>query len=245
MNELLLCSNLLSLPERLDLVAVVEGLKPIARLLVRPSNVNSLRAIAIRLQLIPCGTGIFAQRRCAVLGGTLVDLVDRPSSYDADSVVYVVRRGEEKVAQELLTLERGIADDEQIGLALGYPPCCAATYQATIAEGNWLRCMLEATPTSDAPFAACNRLARLFGDWAVLPDYYPCSFACRASRQLAERLCSAAEQHGLREELHQAWQELCRPMRVTDREVLQCSAPPRVAHIDGPGISPRVLAWRR
>lgn len=233
----------LSLAEWLELAAVAARAKPLARLVLRQSDVAHLNVAARPLQLVVVDSGLDVRDEVAILGGSLSKVGERGSGAAGLGVHYAVRTGDVVAADRLRQLEATDGSDAEIGRALGYPECCVAAYGSITASGDWLRSLLDGTPPGVKAFAACNRMGRFLGNWAVLPDYFPCSLRCEASRQLARQLDSIGRRAGLHAELDRAWHELCRPIRVAHGEILQCAAPPRVVSLDGPAIVPRVLTW--
>lgn len=234
-----------SLQMRLELAAVRHRVKPLARLVVQAESAKDVRDMVVSQGLAYYETGLSLQPVTEILGGSLVRTVDGDRQQGAVEILYVVPRGCEERADDLREMETGSASDEAIGVALGYPKCCTIAYRHHVTAPDWLSSVLANSEGRGPVLAACNRLARLFGDWAILPDYIPCSFMCESSGDLAERVSEAGRADGFGPEIEATWVELCRPIRISGRELLRCSIPPQFVELGFEYPAPRVLVWSR
>ncbi len=233
-----------SLQMRLELAAVRHRIKPIARLVVQADSAKEVRDMVVSQGLAYYETGLSLEPMTEILVGSLVRIVDSRSRQQSGAdVIYVVPRGCEARADNLREMEAGSASDEAIGVALGYPDCCTKAYRHHVTAPDWLSSVLAKSDGPGPFLAACNRLARLFGDWAILPDYIPCSFRCEHSSDLAVRVSEAGRAEGFGPEIEATWVELCRPIRISGRELLRCSIPPQFVELSCEYPSPRVLVW--
>lgn len=240
--------------ERLEACAVASGTKSIARLVRQSEEQSGLEELVRELNLRVVEGGFRLQKRWITsVEDEFVHVVPGLPANGERTAFYLVRPGDESCAEMLRTMELGEATGEAIGSALGYPACCSAAYLRLVERsGNWMRVMLEATPNEASGFSACNRMARLFGDWTVLPDYFPCSFVCEASQRWAERITAAVlslrgrQAEILRVYLEQAWDVIRRPIRVERDSLLQLGLPIRKVNLSGAVHNQeRVLHWTR
>jgi hypothetical protein len=82
------------------------------------------------------------------------------------------------------------------GRLYGYPDCCCLGYES-ISEGEpWVTCILNASNgVFFSPWA--NKLAYLVHDYALFPDYFPCSLDCKGTAELARQYFELGRQNGL------------------------------------------------
>lgn len=238
--------------ERLEVCAVASGTKNIARLVRQAEARVTLETLVGELKLRVVESGFRMQQRWTTLvEDEFVSLVPGPPANGERTVFYLVRPGEEVCVEMLRRMEVDQATGESIGAALGYPACCSAAYCNLVERrGDWIRSMLEATPKEINGLSACNRMARLFGDWTVLPDYFPCSFACKESQGWAERITAGVLSLGgeqaeqLRQYLDRAWNVVRRPIRIDRDSLLQLGCPIRMVNLPGEMRGQeRILYW--
>lgn len=209
--------SFLSPRDCLDVAAVVCDIKNVARFSLdseqmNPENLAAFDALGVEAIPQPLFTNLLRNDGDK---NEYCSLMDTPINANSKQVMYVVKKGNREFADKLYTLELGDGTALEIGLFLGYPACCCRAYGAIQAGQDWLDSMLANTPKNDKLFAACNRCARLFGDWAVMPDYFPCSFSCRASRELAKQFDTASRSVGLSNYLDEAWHHLSSEIHIT------------------------------
>jgi len=220
-GELLRHSLSISEPRTLlELAALYAGIKRVVRWTMQPDAVPDRISNLARVGMHAMVPALFTKRmrrdtddnEYSVLTDTLCDEA-------CLQVVYVYRDGHRADADELYGLEKGGGTSTEIGEILGYPACCCEAYKRIERGKDWLESMLACTPPGSTSFAACNRCARLFGDWGVLPDYFPCSFSCVRSAELGQQIDLAGRGFGLGPYLDQAWRELIVPIAVSSDSV--------------------------
>lgn len=217
--------GLLTPRELLELAALSAGIKEVVRFTIRPRTLPQLRLQCSKKGFDVFAPALFTRRlRKDADSNEFVDLTETCADEASLQVAYVSQRGERKMAARLYDLEHGDGTSESIGQLLGYPPCCCCSYKGIETGGDWLETMLVNTPSSAPAFAACNRCARVFGDWAVLPDYFPCSFSCRRSALLAERIDRAGQACGLTDYLNVVWRELAVPIAIAEDNIVRLHA---------------------
>ena len=209
--------ELLTSRELLELAALSGGIKSVVRFTIRPLSLPQLRSRCSKSGLSVFAPPLFTQRlRGDADNNEYVVLTETRADETSQQVAYITQRGQRKIAVRLYESERGDGTSESIGRLLGYPPCCCSAYTDIEKGRDWLEAMLANTPSPTAAFAACNRCARVFGDWAVLPDYFPCCFSCSRSALLAEKITQAGQAHGLTAYLDTVWRELAVPIVIAE-----------------------------
>jgi hypothetical protein len=76
-----------------------------------------------------------------------------------------------------------------IGLRLGYPPCCVRRYADNRTLNQYFADYLNAPLPG---FWEINRLAWLFSPQVLMLDYFPCRLDCEPSRRLGEKMVEVA-----------------------------------------------------
>lgn len=79
--------------------------------------------------------------------------------------------------------------EADIGLRLGYPPCCVRRYVDKPALNQYFADYLNAPHPG---FWEINRIAWLFSPYVLMLDYFPCALGCEASRRLGEKTIEVA-----------------------------------------------------
>jgi hypothetical protein len=178
------------------------------------------------------------------LGDEFVRTASGPAPEGCRGVLYLVAHDNEDVAERLVEIESTRPGDPDVGRLLGYPPCCVAAYRDIAAGRDWVQSMLERTPEGTQAYTACNRVARLFGPWLVLPDYFPCSFACRATAAWATQVEAAARSSGLAAFVDASQRALADPVLVEPHRIRRlCDPSKSVEHATGL-LRARLLTWR-
>lgn len=230
--------------ELVELAALMDGTKPIMRL-ERSARVmtNITRQLAYHgLVVVEASFHITVKYR-HVLGDTFVSVRPGAAKGDICGVYYIARKERIRDAITLAGVEAMDAASPEVGLRLGYPPCCVSAYSEIASGRDWVMVILKSTPRDRPGFVACNRLARLFGDWAVLPDYFPCSFACSASASWAADIMRSARAVGLGAYVDAAGEILRRPVRLDKKSILQFGVPPKIVAYSNALSETRVLWW--
>jgi hypothetical protein len=208
--------------ELLELTAVKAGLKPVLRLERAAEDARRIekRLLARGLILITSDFHVI-QRRLHPLGDVFSQTVRGAASGRQRGIFYVAPRSHAVEAQALARIESADPGSSEIGLRLGYPPCCVAAYEDIQSGRDWVEAMLSRTPEGSVGFAACNRLARLFGGWTLLPDYFPCSFACSTSATWSAEIVRSVSDRGMLEYVAAAKAALAIPISVCGTTITQ------------------------
>jgi hypothetical protein len=227
----------------LEVASVLGGIRDIARFSLRQNVVSRLVSSLDESEIVAMPQRLYTTFvRQDTDGNTYHRLSDQSNDGSDEQIVYVTRRRQCDVATTLFALERGAGSCADVGKVLGYPACCCERYNL-IARGNdWLEMMLDNTPGEAATYASCNRCARIFGEWGVLPDYFPCSFCCVESQRLAEKMDAAGRSAGLSDYLDRVWMELRTPIRI-DRNVVERRSRISQREQRATNCSPRLLTW--
>lgn len=182
-------ASVLSGQARLDLLDVAVGLRPSARILVRPGReVMAAGGLLETLGLDACVARGLAR---VPLGSSFVDAFAPIGADSAErmAVLYVASRRDRAESARACD-ER--ADDAALGRALGYPECCV---RAVLACGR--------VPTMSESIAAYSRAgtydplawpAAAVADGPLLA-HFPCGVGCPDSRRLALGRWTAVRRH--------------------------------------------------
>lgn len=242
----MLC-GIYSLPTRresLELAALAFGIKKVVRITIYKERTAQLKRRCTKSGFEVLIPELFIRKfRQDADKNEFFSLVDKCDDPWCLQVAYVYRRANKATASKLYELECGEGTSEEIGRILGYPTCCCRNYSKIEAGEDWLERMLKNTPARSTPFAACNRCARLFGDWGVLPDFFPCSFSCCYCARWAEQIDKAGRQCGLGGYLDNAWRELRRPIDITKTKVSRLIGEQRQTIRRGTSCKERTLIW--
>lgn len=234
----------LTYQERLELTAVQAGLKPVHRV-ERPAVVGRKLAQQLTQLGFVCVEGRFhlVTHHRHPLGDTFVRLAPGPARGTQRGAYYVTTPSRAIDAEALACIEATNPSSHEIGRRLGYPPCCVTAYEEIHRGHDWIAVMLQRSPAGEPGLMPCNRLARLFGEWALLPDYFPCSFSCRASAAWAEEIARAASERGLRNYIEATKSALAIPIDVREDTIIRLARPRQVVHHrSGPNTSRR-FTW--
>lgn len=230
--------------EQLELIAVRAGLKPVFRL-ERPAYAGCTITARLSRLGFACVEGnfhlVFHHRH--PLGDTFVRTAPGAAVGRQRGVYFVAPIPRAAEAEALARVEARTPGSPEIGHRLGYPPCCVAGYEEIHRGQDWIGVMLASTPAETRGLAACNRLARLFGEWSLLPDYYPCSFNCRESAVWSSEIAHAAAGEGLRSYVEAAKYVLELEIRVEEHTItLLDHTPQTIRHRSGIKFL-RTLKW--
>lgn len=200
---------------RLELLALRVGLKPAVRLrLPRKAAERLAREQGLGLAELP-----LAESEGWWAGGEHFLRLSRRGATKHDGGIFYLA-STWSTAEHLARAEAEEPHAPAVGERLGYPRCCSAAYQRIDAASDWLDAMLDATE-GDLGLAACNRVARQLGATPLLPDYFPCSFCCRASAAWAEDLDAARRAEGFNDEAVRAWHDHLAPLRIDPQAVVR------------------------
>jgi hypothetical protein len=235
----------LSNPERLELAAVRAGLKPVQRF-----ERTAVNAIKLGRTLVNQGFVFIeadfhvVKSRSHFLGDSFMRIIPGRAQGSERGIYYLAHAAQADDAMSLARLESTDPGSPEIGLRLGYPACCVAAYEEIQSGRDWLEAMLEHTSANDSGFMACNKLARLFGGWTLLPDYFPCSFACSDSAEWAANIVSSVSDASLQEYIAASKVALELPIRIEAKTITQLDVSPRSVFHETKIARPRTLTWQ-
>ena len=104
-----------------------------------------------------------------------------------------------------------------IGLRLGYPPCCVLRYADKPALNQYFADYLNDPNPS---FWEINRIAWLFSPHVLMLDYFPCTLSCQASRHLGAKMVEVARRTLDGDYLQAAESAQKAPLLVLDGQLL-------------------------
>ena len=198
--------------ELLELLAHLEGIKRVVRLVADPPR---------REALISFCSGASLQYRVSQFGlrtefsTTLGDTFQRITPVRdsrGDCVVFV---GSPEATAKAHAIELGGADALFCGEAYEYPACCAGSYVSLQDGTPWVVPFLrEIEPATLFPWQA-NKLASLYPpQLTIIPDYFPCSIRCPSTAALASQYEQLLVDAGLNDLRDRIAAELRRPLLV-------------------------------
>lgn len=233
----------LSCQEQIELLAVKAGLKSVQRI-ERRAAVGRRLATSLRREGFYCIEAAFhlVTDHRNNLGDTFVRTELGQAQGLQRTAFYIALLKEASTAAKLARVEATSPGSPEVGRLLGYPECCVEAYEQIHSSGNWVISMLRRTPIEAPVFSACNRLARLFGDWALLPDYYPCSFACVKTASWSSEIVREASREGLANYIGTSRLQLLRPIRVEQDAITIANTSINLRYHTGLTV-PRTLEW--
>lgn len=179
------------LTKALEVLFVLEGTKPIARITIHQNERESITAFCERRHLM----GLFSDFKIIQVPtedkgvankGVKVALA---SKIKGDLFLYI---GKDRQLVERAKQAEAENDHEQLGRLLGYPSCCIKFFkseyeQEVIKENDYIAPALRNTrQETDSAVSFYNNVILRYFDMGVL-SHYPCSFLCEASKELAKR----------------------------------------------------------
>ena len=157
------------------------------------------------------------------------------SDNESDAVLVYVSHTQSEIDTALQLEET--PELPELGYFLGYPECCTAGYSEIVAGRPWVEKVLD-IQDDDGLSLYANKLAYLFrGSPSFLPDFYPCSLACRYSAELGQSNCQGLYDFGLGELADSMKEKLLRPIVYMPGLIAQL--PEAVMHEDRIVFDPR------
>lgn len=174
-----------------ELLAVLTGSKAVVRLVLSPKVAQEVAIAAKRVGLFNCTSAYELAELHSNCNG---DLFQRwtDSTGDHPRAVYISKS--ESISKDAANLDLA-GDDTALAKLLGYPECCRRAYDPIRLSEWWYTISSTTSSSSDLPFVL-NRIALLHSGASYLYDYFPCSFNCRRSVDLAIRNRSMLLDHG-------------------------------------------------
>ena len=206
-----------------ELAAVFTGAKPVARVVVKPDELDVATSMLTTAGFDVAQSDAFLGVESSnTLGDQWTVHVHRDDPRATYAVVFAARAPE---AARHAARQEAEADAEEIGLFLGYPACCVRNYARIEAGSDWLSLLLQdhlARKPSSAPLShLTNKVSYLFDGVSLLPDYFPCSLHCPEARHLASRMHDSAIECGLSDLVNQAKLLLKRPIAIWHGLIIQ------------------------
>jgi hypothetical protein len=210
----LFCDDWIKCAELLELLAHLEGIKRLVRLVVDPPRRDALISFLSGASL-PYRVSEFGLRTefSTSLGDTF-QRITQLRDHRGDCVLFV---GSPEATAEAHAVELGGADALSCGEAYEYPACCAAAY-VSLQEGTpWVLPFLQEVEPAGFFGWQTNKLASLYPPHlTIIPDFFPCSIRCHATSGLASQYEQLLVDAGLNELRDRITAELVRPLLVHD-----------------------------
>jgi hypothetical protein len=220
-----------------ELASVLDGRRPVARVVVGLAEIDALHRALLRLGL-HTGRPLVANRPVRRCGDDRfchrIPIEDANASTDSAAVV---------IARDAPAASEGqriddFADSSEIGRMLGYPDCCVEGYRRIEAGTEWTALLASQSHRVPSSLAAeCNCLAGLFDHRSLHPDYFPCILGCAAAERFNRSLVDAGRACGLLREAADGRAAMCGPVAVLDGATVRLAS-------TGDGLQPRDLVLR-
>lgn len=197
----------------IEFMALISGRKDVVRLSIHDESEAPLRAGLARLGLA-CVRSRFRQETS--FASALGDSYTSPVPFDQeDRLPYTVMAARDHAtAAAAMAVEDDPTAIGGLGELLGYPDCCAASYEEISEHCDWLAVWLRNTPLQPSYDYRGNKLAYLFWGRTLFFDYFPCSAMCAQTRTISVRTEDELRAHGLVAVLEAVRAEMCVPIMI-------------------------------
>ena len=113
------------------------------------------------------------------------------------------------------------ANSDELGELYQYPNCCVETYSNKIEDGEfWLEVLLSNSKGFKHSFYS-NKLAYLFDEISIIPDYFPCSLNCDKTILIGKKYRDILLKNNLVEFYENIKHLLSKPIVIGDGFLLQ------------------------
>lgn len=130
-----------------------------------------------------------------------------------DFFVVIIGKTEEDVRQAL-EYENNDVSFELFGQLYQYPACCIESYSKMKSDSDWIYNYLVHSPIDISGYYQCNRLAVLFDESVLLPEFFPCHIACKETKKLGIQYEEILRFAGWNERLRKIQQSLKAPILI-------------------------------
>jgi len=198
--------------ELLELLAHLQGVKRVVRLVADPQRREALLSFLSRASLQYRVSDFGLQTEFSTSLGDTFQRITPLRDPRGDCVLFV---GSPDATAKAHAMELGGADALSCGEAYEYPACCAASY-VSLQEGTpWVvRFLQEIEPAAFLAWQT-NKLASLYPPHlTIIPDFFPCSIRCPSTSALASQYEQLLIDAGLNELRDLIAAELHRPLLV-------------------------------
>jgi hypothetical protein len=207
------CEDLLSFTSCLELLAVLNDLKRVARLTGPVEDLITLQQSLKNTNLTLCIAPFHLEASFSnLLEDTFVRVVPGLAKGGMEGILFAGKA--RACVDAAIALESEGSPAGQAADLYGYPPCCARNYENAIQHGrHWVASFLRGMRgILRAPWPM-NRFGRIFAPYvSLLPDYFPCHIACQSSLDLAWKYKEMLQRGGLAPLLDMAKTWLSRPV---------------------------------
>jgi hypothetical protein len=204
----------------LEVIALLEGIKPAMRLVVDLASHNLIKykLRSLKLFTVRSRWNIKASYKTP-LGDVYTSLTDK-NDPESDSFVLMVASSR-KTAEEAMHLEDNGEDSGELEKLLGYPDCCVKSYRNICETRDWLEELLSNTRRQMNYSWASNRIAYLFDENSLFFDYFPCSLGCTKTAEISRNIWGLAPLYGIKDICDKWRQEMCRPVLIRKGVIVQ------------------------
>jgi hypothetical protein len=204
----------------IELVGVMQNIKPVARFIVDPAKNKKLTQLGHSLGLLTSNSEFYVhEKRMSNSGDIFVQHLKWPNQRSVKLIIYLATPQYHSKIKHLKDTENSHPSSQQVGLLLGYPQCCVREY-STIEHGmNWI-IKLASTYVKHRPaYPACNRFLTVWTRTGMVPDYFPCSLYCEETNKMARLYMAALSDSGFDQLAQEILYMSCLPISVEQFEL--------------------------
>lgn len=197
----------------LDIGSVVSGIRPRGLMHVPSHQVAGTERLlgSLGLKLI-ASRPLFGRKDPSSREGVLTDQTTGNNAAAWAEIWFASRQSAAIDASELF---------ENPGRHLGYPDCCCLAMQKEDPLASLYFAYLQSGATRHWKL---NRLAALFHPTILMPDFFPCSLACRAALEFVEPFTDLADGILPEHEVQEAKAAMRAPITLISEEIIHWPA---------------------
>lgn len=182
-----------SITKSLEVIYVIEGIKPCARILAYEDDLNKIVSF-LNEKGIPTAISGFKVVKQNLQSGLYSDISVALPKDSAKKGHFFVYLSKDKNTADKAKLMEESNSHEELGLLLGYPKCCCDFFAENFSGDN-ADLTLKTLENSDGyEFEFYNNIAARHFDVALL-SHFPHSFGCEPSIEIAKSSLKAIQKH--------------------------------------------------
>ena len=173
-----------SIAKSLEILYVMEGAKPCARILVFEDELKQALNF-LNENRLSCSVSGFKALKQTLQSGFYSDKSIRMQKNDPRKGYFFVYLSQNKEISENARLAEEKSLHFELGMALGYPECCCDFFEKNFDENNTDLTLKTLKYSSGLEFPFCNNIAARHFDVSLL-SHFQHSFECRPSAEIAK-----------------------------------------------------------
>jgi hypothetical protein len=215
-----LIENLSGIEDRhlLEFVAVLKGDKEVMRIHINKNEEYTLLEKFCKENSLLIGHSDFKLKVDWVneIGDTFLQDVPWEDESAEMFVAYITKSNQDALLKALSIEVSG--EHLDAGKLYGYPECCCINYEKISTGEFWINSLLD---NSHGLFFKHwnNKLAYLVHNYAIFPDYFPCSFTCKGTEELSKQYYKLGLDSGLTDFVEKQIDFMSRTYLVSDDSV--------------------------